>query len=83
MCNDPLNSYLERPDSGNQFDENVDTIIQMAETAHQIQGFWPMTKHYRICLKFTKCRATPQLSRRQTPPLANESSQPREYPLCT
>jgi HEAT repeat protein len=22
-------------------------MIQMAETAHQIQGFWPMTKHYR------------------------------------
>jgi len=38
MCNDPLNSYLHRPDSGNQFDENVDTIIQMAETAHQVQG---------------------------------------------
>jgi HEAT repeat protein len=38
---------LDRPNSGNQFDENVDTIIQMAETAHQIQGFWPMTKHYR------------------------------------
>ncbi|MBD0341469.1 MAG: hypothetical protein ICV61_11440 [Microcoleus sp. Co-bin12] len=30
---------LDRPDSGNQFDENVDTIIQMAETAHPISGF--------------------------------------------
>jgi hypothetical protein len=30
---------LDRPDSGNQFDENVDTIIQMDETAHQISGF--------------------------------------------
>ncbi|WP_293322008.1 HEAT repeat domain-containing protein [Microcoleus sp. PH2017_12_PCY_D_A] len=36
-----------------------------------------------ICLKFTKCRTTPQLSRRKTPPHPNEPSQPREYPLCT
>jgi HEAT repeat protein len=43
----PRSTNLDRPNSGNQFDENVDTIIQMAETAHQIQGFWPMTKHYR------------------------------------
>ncbi|XZN98176.1 MAG: HEAT repeat domain-containing protein [Microcoleus sp.] len=44
----PLTSTnLERPDSGNQFDENVDTIIQMADTAHKIQGFWPMTTRYR------------------------------------
>jgi len=38
---------LDRPDSENQCDQNVDTIIQMADTAHQIQGFWPMTTHYR------------------------------------
>ena len=41
------NTNLDRPDSENQCDENVDTIIQMADTAHQIQGFWPMTTHYR------------------------------------
>ncbi|MEG4276798.1 HEAT repeat domain-containing protein [Microcoleus sp. MON1_C1] len=47
ILNDYTRYQAEPGNQLNQCDENVDTIIQMAETAHQIQGFWPMTTRYR------------------------------------
>src|SRR6476469_5632164 len=62
----------------------------MAETAHQTQGFWPMTKHYRqrlvavIALSFLSFTSALLFTRNAAAGIGDEpTANPKEIPSLT